>query len=103
MSVLVEFAMSPMDKGESLSKYVSRSIDIIDKSGVTYQLTPMGSILEGDYAEVMAVIEKCYEKMNEDCTRITCSIKMDIRKGKDGRLQQKIASVEKVLGRGVKT
>ena len=31
--VLLEFSMSPLDKGESLSEYVARSLDIIDKSG----------------------------------------------------------------------
>jgi uncharacterized protein YqgV (UPF0045/DUF77 family) len=42
--VLLEFSMSPFGKGESLSPYVARSLDIIDKSGVAYQLTPMGTI-----------------------------------------------------------
>ena len=40
--------MSPLDKGESLSQYVARSLDIIDKSGLPYQLTPMGTIIEGE-------------------------------------------------------
>ncbi|MBS1165013.1 MAG: thiamine-binding protein [Proteobacteria bacterium] len=44
--VLLEFAMYPVGKGESLSPYVARSLDIIDKSGVAYQLTPMGTITE---------------------------------------------------------
>ncbi len=30
--VLLEFSMSPMNKGESVSPYVARSLDIIDKS-----------------------------------------------------------------------
>jgi len=38
--VLLEFSMSPLDKGVSLSPYVARSLDIIDKSGLPYQLTP---------------------------------------------------------------
>ena len=53
--VLLEFSMSPLDKGESLSQYVARSLDIIDRSGVPYQLTPMGTILEGEWDDVMAV------------------------------------------------
>ena len=39
--VLLEFSMSPMDQGESVSRYVSRSLDIISKSGVAYRLNPM--------------------------------------------------------------
>ena len=34
--VLLEFSMSPMDKGESVSPFVSRSLKIIDESGVNY-------------------------------------------------------------------
>ena len=45
--VLLEFSMSPLGKGESVSKYVARSLDIIDRSGVAYQLNPMGTVPEG--------------------------------------------------------
>lgn len=97
MSVLVEFSMSPLDKGESVSEYVSRSLKIVSESGVPYRLGPMGTCLEGDWDEVMDVIKRCYERMGEDCRRITCSIKVDARAGHDGRLTEKIAKVESVL------
>ncbi len=74
MSVLVEFSMSPLDKGQSVSKYVSRSLDIISSSGLPYRLGPMGTCLEGEWDEVMAVIKLCYERMSQDCDRVTCSI-----------------------------
>jgi len=97
--VLLEFSMSPLGKGESVSEYVARSLDIIDASGVPYQLTPMGTILEGEWDQVMAVVQRCYERMRADCPRITCSIKIDAREGKSGRLAGKIASLEQRLGR----
>jgi uncharacterized protein (TIGR00106 family) len=99
MSVLAEFSMSPLDKGESVSKYVSRSLDIIANSGVPYRLGPMGTCLEGTWDEVFAVIKQCYERMSQDCRRISCSIKLDIRQGREGRLTGKIAKLESVLGR----
>ena len=40
--VLLEFSMTPSTKEESKSPYVARILDVIDKSGLTYQLTPMG-------------------------------------------------------------
>ncbi|HET9313759.1 MAG TPA: MTH1187 family thiamine-binding protein, partial [Nitrospira sp.] len=61
--VLLEFSMSPLGKGESVSKYVSRSLDIIDKSGVPYQLTPMGTILEGEWEDVMGVVTACFKAL----------------------------------------
>lgn len=99
MSVLVEFSMSPMDKGSSLSEYVARSLEIIAQSGISYRLGPMGTCLEGDWDAVMGVIKQCYDRMSRDCDRITCTIKIDARKGRDGRLTAKIEKVESLLGR----
>lgn len=97
--VLLEFSMSPMDKGESVSEQVSRSLKIIDDSGVPYRLNPMGTVLEGEFDEVMGVVKQCYEVMKADCQRITCGIKIDYRAGKSGRLGSKIASIENKLGK----
>ncbi len=101
--VLLEFSMSPLGKGESVSTYVSRSLEIIDQSGVEYRLNPMGTVLEGEWDEVFHVVRQCYERMKKDCNRISCTIKVDYRKGHEGRLRGKIASVEKRLKKPLKT
>ncbi|SKA28192.1 MTH1187 family thiamine-binding protein [Consotaella salsifontis] len=101
--VLLEFAMYPISKGESLSAYVARTLDIIDKSGVTYRLTPMGTILEGEWNEVMAVVTECFEAMRAECPRVEVALKVDYREGTESRLESKITSVEHLLGRKMKT
>jgi uncharacterized protein (TIGR00106 family) len=100
--VLLEFSMTPLDKGESVSDYVSRSLKIIDESGVNYRLNPMGTILEGEWDEVMAVVKKCFDTMSADCNRITCSVKVDYRKGRTNGLESKMAAIESKLGKAVK-
>ncbi len=35
-----------LDRGDSRSQYVARALDSIDKSGLPYQLTPTGTIIE---------------------------------------------------------
>ena len=100
--VLLEFSMSPLGKSESVGKYVARSLDIVDKSGVSYRLNPMGTVLEGDWEQVFDVVQQCYKRMKKDCNRISCTIKVDYRKGHSGRLQSKVTSVEKKLKRSVK-
>lgn len=102
MSVLLEFSMSPLDKGASVGEYVARSLDIIDKSGLEYRLNPMGTVLEGEWDEVFGVVRQCYEHMARDCERISVSIKVDARRGQSGRLRSKTDSVEKRLGRKLK-
>lgn len=101
--VLLEFSMSPLDKGDSLSQYVARSLDIIDKSGLPYQLTPMGTIVEGEWESVMALVTSCFQAMSRDCDRISTSMKIDFRAGKSGRLKSKIRSIESKLGRTLST
>lgn len=89
--------------GASVAKYVSRIIDMIDQSGVPYQLTPMGTIVEtGSVPEALAIVEKAYAVLGEDCERVYSALKLDIRKGKSGRLKGKIDSVKRELGRDVK-
>ncbi len=99
MSVLLEFSMTPLDKGESVSQYVSRSLDIIDKSGISYRLNPMGTVLEGEWSQVMKVVTECYERMKQDCNRISCSIKIDARKGSSDRLTGKTDRLESILSK----
>jgi uncharacterized protein (TIGR00106 family) len=101
--VLLEFSMSPLSAGESVSAYVARSLDIIDKSGLPYQLTPMGTIIEGEWPQVMAVVTACFDAMRADCSRISTSIKVDYRAGPGGRLKSKVASVQEKLGRQLST
>ena len=101
--VLLEFSMAPLGKGESVGKYVSRSLEIVDQSGVEYRLNPMGTVLEGEGDEVMDVVSQCYERMRKDCNRVSCTSKVDYRKGKNRRLSGKVASVEKRLKKKLKT
>jgi uncharacterized protein (TIGR00106 family) len=102
MSVLVEFAMFPTDKGESVSAYVARIIKMIDESGVPYKLTPMGTVFETEsMEEALKIINEAYKQLEPDCNRVYSVVKFDIRKGKSNRLKQKIESVEKKLGKEV--
>ena len=101
--VLLEFSMYPMDKGESLSKYVAGSMEIIEKSGLEYRMNPMGTVIEGEWDQVFAVVKECFEKMSEDCNRIALKIGGDYRKGYSGRLETKIQSVESKVGKKLKT
>jgi len=101
--VLVEFAMFPTDKGESVSQYVSQIIDHIDKSGLTYRLTPMGTILEGSWDEVFRVIGECFKILEPQCNRIYSTIKVDYRRGSESRMNAKVDKIKTLLQREIKT
>ncbi|MCP4125639.1 MAG: MTH1187 family thiamine-binding protein [Gammaproteobacteria bacterium] len=100
MSVLLEFSMFPTDKGESVSPYVSQVIKMIHDSGISYQLTPMGTIIETeDMAQALGLVQSAYDILDQaGCNRIYSSLKLDIRKGKENRLQGKLESVREKIG-----
>ena len=100
--VVLDFSLFPLGVGESLSAYVARSLDIVDRSGVDYRCHAMGTTLEGDLDTLLGVVKQCFEALAADCNRVECSIKIDYRKGFSGRLEGKIASVEQKLGRPLK-
>ena len=101
--VLLEFSMSPLGKGESVSEYVAQSVAIIAESGLDYRLHAMGTIIEGEWEQVFAVVTRCFEVMKQTCPRISCSIKVDYREGHTGRLESKVKSVTEKISRKIKT
>ena len=98
MSALIEFAIFPTDHGESKSEYVARVIKMIRDSGVEYQFTPMGTIIETNSVEEgLDIVKKAYEILQVDCNRVYSTIKIDYRAGRKGALKSKIASVERKI------
>ena len=101
MSVLLEFAMFPTDKGESVSAYVSQIIAMIRDSGMDYQLTPMGTIVETEELDQATdLVNKAYAVLDQaGCSRVYASLKLDIRKGQSGRINAKVNSIQNKIGR----
>ncbi len=99
---LLEFSITPLGVGESVSQHVARAVDIVERSGLDYRLHAMGTVVEGDVAALLDLLKKCVEAVAADCDRVSVSARLDYRKGHPGALAAKVASVEKRLGHAVK-
>ncbi len=98
MSVLLEFAMFPTDKGVSVSEFVARIIKNLETSGYNYQLTPMGTIVETDTIEqALDIVKDSYYLLEKDCSRVYSSLKFDIRSGQQDRMLKKMESIKAKL------
>lgn len=95
---LMEFSMFPLDKGISLSNYVARAIAIVEKSGMEYRLTPMGTVVEGEWEDLLDLLTRCLREMERDSDRISLQAKFDHRKGVSGAINSKIKSVQDKAG-----
>lgn len=100
MSVLCEFSIFPIGKGESLSAYVSPVIALVRESGFPYRLTAMGTIFETEaVADALELVDKAHKVLDQaGCSRIYAAVKLDIRKGKAARLSSKVDSVKSHIG-----
>jgi uncharacterized protein (TIGR00106 family) len=100
MSVILNFAIFPTDKGASVSEHVSKVIEMIRKSNVPYQLNPMGTSIETEtLREGLEVVNQAHELLSEYSDRIYCTVTIDSRKSSLGRMQGKINSIEKKIGK----
>ena len=100
--VLLEFSMYPIAKGESVSPYVARCLEIVEQSGLDYRCHATSTTIEGNIDQVMEVVRRCFDALAMDCDRIECNVRMDYRKGPPGRLEANVASVEQKLGHALK-
>jgi uncharacterized protein (TIGR00106 family) len=99
--MLVSFSLFPTDKGESVSKYVARTIDIVDKSGLPYRTSAMSTAVEGSWDRVFKVLKKCRNAMVKESNRVYMVITIDDRKGAKNRLTGKVNRIEQRLKRKI--
>jgi uncharacterized protein (TIGR00106 family) len=93
---VVEISVAPLGTGSlGVSSYVAACVEVAAASGLVYQLTPMGTIIEGDIDEIFAVLRKMHEvPFGRGAQRVSTLIKIDDRRdqGRHG-MQGKVDSV----------
>ena len=97
--MIAEFSIVPVGQGESLSGFVAKVLAIVEKSGLDYQLTAMGTLVEGEPKKVLSLLQRCHQAGRKDSRRILTTIRIDDRAAAGNRLVAKVRSVEKKLGR----
>lgn len=97
--MLTEFSIVPIGIGSSLSDRLAIVLKIIDESGMPYKVNPMGTVVEGSWEETMDLIKRCRDELLKTEERVLILIKIDDRKSKYNRIEEKIISVEEKLGK----
>ena len=98
--MLAEFSVAPMgEAATSLSAAVAEILQEIDASGLPYEFHSMGTVVEGSWQEVMALIERCHVIALRYGPRVSTAIKIDDYAGRVSRLSGKVESVERIVGK----
>ncbi len=97
--IIAEVSIVPLGSGTSISSLVAEAVKVLQESGLKYQLTSMGTIIEGYWGEVMDTIQKMHEKLFQcGALRVSTSIKIDDRRdGKGVSMERKVKAVEEKL------
>ena len=83
----------------SVSKYVARAVKILQQEkDVKYEITPMGTIIEGDLDKILAVVRKMHEgTFGEGVARVLTTVKIDDRRDKAQGMKEKVNSLRREL------
>jgi uncharacterized protein (TIGR00106 family) len=83
----------------SVSKYVARAVKILQQEkDVKYEITPMGTIIEGDLDKILAVVRKMHEgTFGEGVARVLTTVKIDDRRDRAQGIKEKLNSLRREL------
>ncbi|MDY6854126.1 MAG: MTH1187 family thiamine-binding protein [Thermodesulfobacteriota bacterium] len=97
---IVEVSIAPLGLSDtSLSEYVADTIKILEQSGLQFQLTSMGTIIEGDLDEILSTIRQMHESpYKKGMKRVVTNVKIDDRRDKAATSKGKVESVYKKMG-----
>ncbi len=99
MQVMVDLCVVPIGVGVSVSLYIAECERIIEAAGLSAQLHPYGTVIEGDWDAVFAVVKQCHERVHAmGAPRVFTSLKVGTRTDRHQSMQDKIDSVRSKLG-----
>ena len=98
--MLIAFSVTPLGVGEGVGELVADCVRIVRESGLDSETNAMFTLVEGEPAEVFAVVQQCMEHVASKAPRASLVLKGDLRPGHDtGQLQAKKDRVEaRLLG-----
>ncbi len=96
---VVFVTIAPLGTGTpSVSRYVAGVEKILRATTLRHQLTAMGTIIEGELDEILAVIRQMHEHpFTQGAVRVSTLIKIDDRRDKEHTIAGKMRSVEEKL------
>ncbi|MBC7219167.1 MAG: MTH1187 family thiamine-binding protein [Hadesarchaea archaeon] len=96
---IMEISIVPVGTGTaSVSKYIAAAVKVLESRGVKYQLTAMGTIVEGETGELLRLAQEMQEAVfRMGVSRIVTKINLDERRDKKMTMETKVESVREKM------
>jgi len=98
--VIAEISVVPIGTcTPSVSRYVAKAIGVLgQEKNIKYELTGMGTILEGELTAVLEAVRKMHESVfGDQIQRVVTTITIDDRRDRESSVERKIQSVVRKL------
>jgi uncharacterized protein (TIGR00106 family) len=98
---LIEISVVPLGTPTpSVSQYVAQAVKVLEsEKDIKYELTAMGTIIEGDLERLLTLARKMHEAvLNAGTMRVVTTIKIDDRRDKASGMDSKMESLKTDLG-----
>ena len=97
MTVVALLSVAPVIE-DSMAGEVAKAVEALENFDVAYETNPMGTVIEtDDVATLLAAVGAAHEAVDAD--RVSTFLKIDDRRTRDVEAAEKVAAVERELGR----
>jgi uncharacterized protein (TIGR00106 family) len=98
MKVMLDFCVVPIGVGVSVSAYVAECQRVLADSGLSFQMHPYGTVVEGEWEAVFAALRACHERVHAmGAPRISTSLRLGTRTDREQSMADKLESVRQKL------
>jgi len=96
---VMEIVVIPLGTGTpSVSSYVADCVKVLKEMGLKFQVTAMGTIVEGSLDELLEAVRKMHKvPFERGAPRVVTSVRIDERSDKELHIEEKVKSVEEKL------
>lgn len=100
--MVLELTIIPRGPGSSISGDIADLVKIIEGSGLDYQMTAFGTLIEGTWDQLMDVAKECHFETRKNNERVLTMMRLDDNGKRTGEIGGAVSRVEQKLGRAVK-
>lgn len=100
--MVLELTIIPRGQDRSTSSEIAGLVKIIEQSGLDYQMTAFGTLVEGSWDELMDLARQCHFEVRKHSERVLTLMRIDDYGERTGEIGAAVTRVEQKLGRAVK-
>jgi uncharacterized protein (TIGR00106 family) len=94
--MLAELRITPVGADETFARLVADVVPLLDERPLHYQVHAMGTTLEGDLDDILALVRRCHGDLRRRADRVLIELSIDDRDRSDGEIVRSLRHVSEL-------